>query len=161
MTGSRRHAAAHEGIHLVLAWRLGLVITMATIDPALAAKIGGASCYGLVKTELTGAQTLRDPLESLQDRAAESLGPNFTEGVAWSERDWWDARGYADKAWARAGDGRAADAWKDAWLNGQRRRARSIVLEPRSVRAFAAVSETLLKRETIDGTEAVWVMESA
>jgi hypothetical protein len=89
-----------------------------------------------------------------------SLGANFAAGSAWSPGDWDSAQVYAAKAWKRAGQGDEGP-WKDAWLNDRRKRARSILQEPRSVHAWTSVSTVLFVRETLDPAEAVWVMESA
>jgi hypothetical protein len=157
---ARRRAATHESIHLVLDWRLGLVITMATIDPALAAKVGGPGCYGLVRGEQTGPQMLRDPMESLSDLATGTIGANFAAGSTWSPGDWDVARAYADKAWQRAGRG-SEGPWKGRWLNDARKRAGSILRESKSVRAANAVGAVLYEWETLDGGKAVEIMESA
>ncbi len=156
---ARRRAATHEAAHLVLDWRLGLVIVTATVDPARVAE-GGPGCYGWVKSELTGPQTLRDPMDSLSDRATGALGANFAAGSGWSASDWDAARAYADKAWRRAGRGNE-EAWKGHWLNDARKRAESILREPKSVHATVAVGAVLYEWGTLEGPEAVLIMEGA
>jgi hypothetical protein len=156
---ARHRAATHEGAHLVLDWQLWLVITMATINPALAAKVGGPGCYGLVRSKQTGPQMLRDPLESLCDLATGTIGANFAAGSIWSPGDWDSAQAHAAKAWKRAGQGDEGP-WKGS-VAERPAQAREVLQEPRSVRAWTSVSTVLFMRETLDPAEAVWVMESA
>jgi hypothetical protein len=89
-----------------------------------------------------------------------SLGANFAAGSAWSPGDWDAVQVYADKAWHRAGYG-FEEAWKGRWLNAARKRAQSILREQKSVRASVAVGVVLYERGTLDGGQAVPIMEAA
>jgi hypothetical protein len=144
---SRRHwAATHEAAHLTVAFMLGVKIAYAWVFD---------DGRGLAQTAHTAAGY---PADSLLDHATVALAGNWADMSYWSEKDWKNTLELGELVRKRVGED---EAWRRHWVLGAGERAAALLRDPRGRRASISVAAALYERGTLDGADAVLIMEGA